>query len=145
MPKLAELLSPGKREATVADIAALAEDTVAKQSGLTGMAIKGAVGAAKKLDSNIIAKGTNRMLPEILAELEPLWQEFEDSSATDFGEFVVPRSGQVTNALMSVADRQAETIDVAALSKAYRSLRGQATKVVEPEVPELARILHKHM
>ena len=145
MTDLSQLLTADKREAVVADLAAFADATVAKQSGITGTAIKAAVAAAKKVDANIVPKGINRMLPDVLGDLQPHWQAFHAEGATDFGAFLAGRSAQVVDSLMAIADRNAESITMAPLAKAYNGLRGKAAKVIEPEVPELGRILQKHM
>lgn len=145
MTDLSQLLTADKRDAVVADLTGFADATVAKQSGLTGTAIKAAVAAARKVDANIVSKGVNRMLPDVLGDLQPHWQAYQDEGATDFGAFLVGRSAQVVDSLMAIADRNAESITVAPLAKAYNGLRGKAAKVIEPEIPELGRILQKHM
>ena len=145
MSSLSQLIESPKRSAVASDLAAFVEDAVSQQSGITGMAIKGAVAAAKKIDSGIVPKGMNRMLPDIVEGVEPLWQEFTASGQEDFGAFLQPRSAEVTDIIMGVADRNADSISVPTLAKAYSSLRGKASKIVEPQVPALARILQKHM
>ena len=75
------------------------------------MALKGAVAAAKKVDSAIITKALGRVLPDILDALDPHWQEFARSSEQDFGSFLEPRSTQVSDSIMSVADKHAEQIN----------------------------------
>lgn len=145
MTDLSQLLTDDKRPAVVADLAAFADATVAKQSGLSGTAMKGAVSAAKKIDGGIVAKGVNRMLPDVLGDLQPHWQAFQNEGGSDFGVFLDGRSSQVVDSLMAIADRNAESITVAPLAKAYNALRGKAAKVIEPEIPEFGRILQKHM
>lgn len=145
MTDLSQLLTDDKRSAVIADLAAFADATVAKQSGITGTAVKAAVAAAKKIDSDIVAKGMNRMLPDVLGDLQPHWQDFREENATDFGDFLASRSDRVVDSLMNVADRNAEQINVAPLAKAYNALRGKSAKLIAPEIPEFGRILQKHM
>lgn len=108
MSDLSQLLTDEKRPAVTADLATFAEDTVAAQKGITGAAVKAAVVTAKKLDSDIVTKGVNRMLPEILGDLQPHWTAFTADPSADFGNFLAGRSDQVVDALMAVADRNAE-------------------------------------
>lgn len=145
MTDLSSLLTDNKRDAVVADLAALADAAVGRQSGLSGTAIKAAVAAAKKIDAGIVAKGVNRMLPDVLGDLQPHWQAFQQDAEQDFGTFLAGRNDAVVDSLMSVADRNAESITVAPLAKAYNSLRGKGAKVIGPEIPEFGRILQKHM
>ncbi|GAB2516815.1 hypothetical protein CATRI_00030 [Corynebacterium atrinae] len=147
MSDLSQLLNDDKRPAVVADLAAFADATVSAQSGITGAAIKGAVGAAKEVDGDIMTKGARRTLPEILGDLQPHWQAYQEdpAGAADFGTFLEGRRDQVVDSLMGVADRNAEQITVPALAKAYNALRGKGAKVLEPTVPEFGRLLEKHM
>lgn len=145
MSQLSQLLDPTRRPAVVADLARFAETTAAAQSGITGMALKGALGAGKKVDADIVSKAVGRILPDILTHLEPAWQEYEASNSDDFGIFLAPRAGQVTDSILSAADEQANKVSVAALVKAYSSLRGKLAKIIEANVPELGRILQRHM
>lgn len=66
MAHLSELMSGPQRTAVISDCGELVERVVAKQSGITGMALKGAVAAAKKVDSAIITKALSRVLPDVL-------------------------------------------------------------------------------
>lgn len=145
MTDLSSLLTDNKRGAVVADLAALADAAVGRQSGISGTAIKAAVAAAKKIDADIVAKGVNRMLPDVLGDLQPHWQAFQEDAEQDFGTFLAGRNDAVVDSLMAVADRNAESITVAPLAKAYNSLRGKGAKVISPEIPEFGRILQKHM
>lgn len=145
MTDLSQLLTDDKRPHVVADLAALADTTVDKQSGISGTAIKAAVAAAKKIDGDIVTKGVNRMLPDVLGDLQPHWQAFQETPEQDFGAFLDGRHDMVVDSLMSTADRNAEQITVAPLAKAYNALRGRGAKVIGPEIPELGRTLQKHM
>ncbi|MDK8812584.1 hypothetical protein QP976_06220 [Corynebacterium striatum] len=145
MSSLSQLLETPIRTAVVAELVSLVDKVVAEQSGITGMAIKGAVSAAKKVDSDIVSKGINRMLPDLFGELESYWQEFQSSAQDDFGSYLGGNNKQVTDSLINVADRNADQINNAALAKTYNSLRNKVSKIVEPHVPEFGRILQKHM
>ncbi|QGU03304.1 DUF6918 family protein [Corynebacterium comes] len=145
MTDLSQLLTDDKRADVVAELAAFADATVAKQSGISGTAIKAAVAAARKIDGAIVAKGINRMLPDILGDLQPHWQAFRGDAEQDFGAFLAGREDLVVDSLMAVADRNAEQITVAPLAKAYNALRGKGAKIIGPEIPGFGRILQKHM
>lgn len=145
MTDLSSLLTDTKRDAVVADLAALADAAVSRQSGISGTAIKAAVSAARKIDADIVVKGVNRMLPDVLGDLQPHWQAFQGDAEQDFGTFLAGRNDAVVDSLMAVADRNAESITVAPLAKAYNALRGKGAKLISPELPEFGRILQKHM
>lgn len=145
MSNLSQLLEPQVRPALINELSEFIQQTVSEQSGISGMAIKGAVSTATRVNADIIPKGINQILPDMLGDLEPRWAEFEKAGATDFGAFLDKDSAQVADAVMSTADRHAERINVAPLAKAYKSLRNKGAKIVEGKVPELGRILQNHM
>ena len=145
MAHLSELMSGPQRTAVVSDCGELVEGVVAKQSGITGMALKGAVAAAKKVDAAIITKALDRVLPDVLDALDPHWQDFASNPEQDFGSFLAPRSAEVSDSIMLVADKHAEQINSPALSKPYNSLRGKASKFLTPAVPDFGRVLQQHM
>jgi len=138
-------MSGPQRTAVVSDCGELVEGVVAKQSGITGMALKGAVAAAKKVDAAIITKALDRVLPDVLDALDPHWQDFASNPEQDFGSFLAPCSAEVSDSIMSVADKHAEQINSPALSKPYNSLRGKASKFLTPAVPDFGRVLQQHM
>lgn len=145
MSNLSQLLEEPTRTSVVTALVSLVDYTVSEQSGITGMAIKGAVAAAKKVDADIVSKGINRALPDLLGEMESYWQEFETSPQEDFGTYLAGNDKAVADSILGVADRTADQVNNPALVKTYNSLRSKIAKIIEPQVPELARILQKHM
>lgn len=134
------------KHATVgAELSAFIETTVAEQKGISGMALKGAIGAAKTVNGDIVTKAANRLLPEVIEVLDPYWTQFEESGDADFGVFLAGHKAEVSSELLVMADRNAEKIDVPALKKAYSSLRGKAAGFIEPNVEGLGRIMQNHM
>lgn len=145
MSDLSTLLSPEKRPVVVAELTTLVDDVSAAQSGITGMAIKGALSAARKVNTDIVAKGVDRLLPEILGDLQAHWNAFEQSGQADFGAFLEPRANEVAESFLSTADRAVEQSGISAIKKVYGSLRSRGTKIISPQVPALGRLIHDHM
>lgn len=133
------------RPAVVADVEQLVNTTVSSQKGITGIALKGAVATAQKLDAQIVNKGINKMLPELVEALSPQWEAFQTSGETDFGVYLEGRQDEVADSILVVADRNAEAINVPALAKAYKALRGKAAGIVKPQIPAIGNIIQKHM
>ncbi|WJY90880.1 hypothetical protein CFAEC_00045 [Corynebacterium faecale] len=144
MTSLKNLLVDTGFDAAVSDMATFISTTVDKQSGLTGMALKGAMAAATKVDSNIVSKGSRRVLPEMADSLDPLWQEHTAGGGTDFGAHLADNKDRALDAILSVADRNAENINVPGLSKVYKGVRGKAAKVIEQELPAIGQLVEKH-
>lgn len=145
MANLTQLLQSPTRNAVVADLSTAADEAVSSLSGISGMAFKGALAAAKKADSKVVSKGVNQMLPELLNSLDSYWTEFEGSEQSDFGTYLDGRSSEITDAIMATADKSAEDIKAPGIARTYKSLRGKASSILEPNVPTIGRVLQRHM
>lgn len=143
MTNLRNLLSPPTRDAIVADLAQLIDTTVASQSGLTGMALKSAVTAVKKANADIIPQSLDRFLPQIVEEIEPFWEKYQNAGAADFGSFLASHEDEVLASMLSVGDRYSDKMPNA-VQGAYKALRGKAQKIVGPVLPELGAVIEKH-
>ncbi|MEL4359123.1 MULTISPECIES: DUF6918 family protein [unclassified Luteococcus] len=132
------LLNPTNRPQVVQAISTVIDQEVAGKGGLGGMALKGAYASAKKMKDGIVVKGTNAMLPDIAAALEPYWNAKGDQ---DFGAYLASRSGEVADDLLTVADAKAASPDNAAIAKLYKPIRGKAKGYVEEALPRLAAAL----
>ncbi|BAU94269.1 hypothetical protein N24_0007 [Corynebacterium suranareeae] len=145
MTSLKDLLVSTNFDAAVKDMSAFIEETVSKQSGITGIALKGAMAAATKVDSDIVTKGSRRLLPEMADSLDGLWQDYKaNGGATDFGAHLEANSSSALDAILNVADRNANNINVPGLDKVYKGVRGKAAKVIEQELPKIGQLIEKH-
>lgn len=147
MGNFVDSLTQTNREAAVQDLTTLANDTVESQSGLSGKLVKGAYAAAKKLDANIVSKGTDRLLPDIARELEPYWDEYtsQGSDAGSFGDFLGQRRDEVAEGILKTADSKAESVNNPAVSKIYGPVRGKVSSIVKDNIPALGDTLEKHV
>ncbi|OFT84252.1 hypothetical protein [Corynebacterium sp. HMSC29G08] len=143
MTDLNNLLTEANRANVVADIARLVDNVVANQSGLTGMALKSAVAAGKKADADAIPKGVNRFLPQIVSELEPLFQDYLSAGAGSFGAFLGTRESDVVEKILAAADGATGEMP-SAVQKVYSTLRGKAGKIISPALPELGDIIERY-
>lgn len=128
------LLDPARRPQAVDALSAVVNDEVKAKSGISGAAIKTAFGAATKVDSSIVHKAIDKMLPDFAAKLEPYWAAKGDQP---FGTHLAGQSDAVANSLLEVTDQRAADPDNAALSKAYGMLRGKAKDNVVAALPRL--------
>jgi hypothetical protein len=66
------LLAPARREALIADLVALVEKHVAGRSGLRGVTLRAGLGAVRRKLPDAIPRTVTRLLPDLVAALEPL-------------------------------------------------------------------------
>lgn len=94
---LSVLLDETRRAPLVSDLSALVDRTISEQSGITGMAIKGAAAAAKKLQADIVPVGVNRLLPNLLGSLQP-HADAAAAADAEFGAYLANNVEAVTGA-----------------------------------------------
>lgn len=143
MTDLNSLLNSPTRTEVVADLTRLADTTVSNQSGLTGMALKSAIGAAKKADADALSKGINQLLPSVVEELTPHWSEYEGSGKDSFGAYLADNEESVTESVLKIGDSFAGRAP-APVQKVYSSMRGKVGKIVAPALPEFGDIIERH-
>lgn len=140
---LKSLLNDSTRSAVVADLTKLADTTISNQSGLTGMALKSAVGAAKKADADALSKGINQLMPSIVEELTPHWESYEGSGTGSFGAHLADNEDSVTESVLKIGDSFADRAP-GPVQKVYSSMRGKVGKIVAPALPEFGDIIERH-
>lgn len=151
MTDLSAALTGSQREAVVHDLAAFADQTVSQQSGVSGIAIKGAYSAVQKIRPDFIARAIDGLLPDLAEALQPHWNDYreagggEPDTAGTFGTFLDNRREQVADSLLEIADRTADRLDNATLVKIYRGVRGRGEKVLAANVAGIGRVVEKHV
>ena len=103
------LLTPDTWSHVIADCQKLIEQEVSGKSGVSGTAVKLAYRTANTFASGYLQATVESLLPEMVAELEPYWTDFNASGASGFGDYLVKRGEEVSEALLSVTDAKAET------------------------------------
>jgi hypothetical protein len=77
----------------------------------------------------------------MVAELEPYWA---DCHASGFGDYLVKRGDEVSEALLSVTNARAETAERPAILKVYRAVRGSAAKHVMAALLNVGSLVQKY-
>ena len=138
------LLAPDTKPQVVNDCCALIDSEVSSKSGISGTAVKLAYKTASTFASGYLQTMVESLLPDMIAELEPYWADFTASGASDFGDYLVKRSDEVSEALLSVTDARAEKSSRATVIKAYRSVRGGAGKHIQAALPQVGELVAKY-
>jgi hypothetical protein len=128
----------------VADCLKLIEQEVSSKSGVSGTAVKLAYKTANTFASGYLQATVENLLPDMVAELEPYWAEFIASGASGFGDYLVKRGEEVSEALLSVTDSRAENSERPVILKAYRAVRGGAAKHVVAALPNVGFLVQKY-
>ncbi len=138
------LLAPDTWPQVVADCQQLIAQEVSAKSGVSGTAVKLAYKTAKTFASGYFQATVENLLPDMVAELEPFWADFEASGASGFGDYLVKRGEEVSEVLLSVTDARAQTAQRPTILKAYRAVRGGAAKHVVAALPNVGSLVQKY-
>jgi len=138
------LLAPDVQPNVVVDCMALIEQEVRGKSGVSGAAVKLAYKTAKTFAKGYLQDTVVKLLPEFVAALEPYWADFTASGASGFGDYLVKRGEEVSEALLAVTDARTKTSQRAAILKAYAAVRGSAAKHIEAALPAVGALVEKY-
>jgi hypothetical protein len=138
------LLAPDAWPHVIADCQRLIEQEVRAKSGVSGTAVKLAYKTANTFASGYIASMVESLLPDMVTELEPFWADFHASGASGFGDYLVKRGDEVSEALLSVTDARAKVSQRATILKAYGAVRGGAAKHIVAALPGVGALVEKY-
>jgi hypothetical protein len=138
------LLAPDTQPAVVADCLKLIEQEVASKSGISGTAVKLAYKTANAFASGYLQHTVESLLPDFVTELEPFWADFAASGAGGFGDYLVKRGDEVSQALLSVTDAKAKVSERPTIIKAYGAVRGGAAKHIVAALPNVGAMVQKY-
>ena len=138
------LLTPENKPHVIDDCLTLIDEEVKGKSGISGTAVKLAYKTANAFASGYLRGMVELLAPDMIIELEPFWADFSASGAGDFGDYLVKHGDEVSEALLSVTDRRAETSTRPTILKAYKTVRGGASKHVTAALPALGALVQKY-
>lgn len=138
------LLAPDTKPQVVKDCCALIDSEVAGKSGISGTAVKLAYKTVSAFASGYVRQTVESLLPQIVGKLQPFWADFNASGSSGFGDYLVKRGDEVSEALLSVTDARAEKSSRATVIKAYRSVRGGAGKHIQAALPRVGELVTKY-
>ena len=138
------LLTPDTEPSVVADSLTLIEQEVRGKSGISGAAVKLAYKTAKTFAKGYLQSTVESLLPDLVTELEPYWADFTASGASGFGDYLVKRGDEVSEALLSVSDARARMSERPVIIKAYGTVRGSAGKHIVAALPAVGALVEKY-
>ena len=138
------LLAPEVRPQVVADCQALVKQELSAKSGISATAIKVAYKVVTTFAPGYYQSSVESMLPDMTDQLEPFWADFTTTGGSEFGDYLAKRGDEVAEALLVVTDAMARGSDRAAIVKAYKSVRGSASKHIQTALPNLGGMVQKY-
>jgi len=136
---------PPHREQVVTECCALVDGQVKAKGGLSGMAIKGVYATVKTFKRGLVPSVVTALLDDWLTKLQPHYDKWEAGGTGTFAEFVISRSDDVAEDLLSVTDQRAKKSEHGTVKKLYEKNRSSAKKNVVEAIPDLARMVERHI
>jgi len=138
---LVEQLGKDRRPAVIEDCVALIDAQV-KQKGFV---IKSAYATIKAIKRKFVPEVVDALLDDWLGKLQPHYDKWQVAKTTPLKDFMVARSEDVAEDLLSVTDQRAEKTSHTTAKKMYLRMRDGAKKNVVEAIPDLAKMLEKHL
>jgi hypothetical protein len=138
------LLGPNTMPQVISDCQALVDHEISGKSGVSAAAIKVAYKGVTTFAPGYYQSALTAMLPLFTEQLEPFWSDFLYSGGSNFGDYLAKRGEEVAEALLAVTDRLAGTSDKAAIVRAYKTVRGSASKNIEAALPNLGDLIQRY-
>lgn len=141
MSSLVEQLgNEAKRPAVIEDCVNLIDAQV-KQKGFI---IKSAYATIKAIKKGFVPEVVDSLLNDWLNKLQPHYDKWQANKTTSLSDFLVSRSDDVAEDLLSVTDARAEKSSHTTAKKMYGKMRDGAKRNVVEAIPDLAKLVEKH-
>jgi hypothetical protein len=125
-----------------ADCAKLMDEQVSSKSGVSGMAFKATYRVVKGLSANYIPGAIQRLLPEAICALEPMWEKGIQSGNPV--SYLTENSELTADTILSVTDAKIQRVRNGLICTSYNKLRKSVKGDISAAVPGFAEILGKH-
>ncbi len=129
------------RQAVIADCIDLI-DLQVKQKGFL---VKSAYATIKAIKRKFVPETVDALLDEWLGKVQPHFDKWAATKTSTLTEFLVSRSDDVAEDLLSVTDERAQRSSHGTAKKMYLKMRDGAKKNVVEAIPDLAKMIEKHL
>jgi hypothetical protein len=107
--------------------------------------IKGAYSTIKTIKKGFVSETVDALLDDWLGRLQPHYDKWETAKSSTFADYVIARSDDVAEDLLKVTDERAAKTSHTTAKKMYGRMRDSAKRNVVEAIPDLARLLEKHL
>jgi len=133
------------RPRVVAECVTMIDQQVRAKGGMRGMTVRAAYATIKTLKRGFVTGVVEALLDDWLGKLEPYYARWGSGGSGTFSEYLTARSDEVAEDLLVVTDQRAETTKHTTAKKYYFKMRDKAKENVVDAVPELARLIERHL
>lgn len=117
-------------------------DAQVKQKGFV---IKSAYATIKAIKKRFVPEVVDALLDDWMGKIQPHYDKWVASKPSSFSDYIIARSEDVAEDLLSVTDARAEKTSHTTAKKMYMRMRDSAKKNVVEAIPELSRMIERHL
>ena len=143
-----KLLENGSRAGVVQDCVGLVDGQVAAKKGVSGMMIKGGYKAFKAIKPTIVKEAVEILLDDFVVVLDNHYDAYlaeDPNKGTPFEKWAVMRDHKIADDMLGITDGMMNRSNKKAIKKIYQGMRKVAEKNVAEAVPDMARLIVKHV
>jgi hypothetical protein len=138
------LLAPDVEPAVGTECYQLIGQELNDKSGVSGTALKLAYKTVNAFMPGHIEFMVRDLLPDMVDQLDPFWADFRSSGGAEFGDYLTKRGDEVAEALLTVTDARCAASGRPTVIKAYKSVRGNASKHITAALPRVGALVQKY-
>ena len=120
-------------------------DLVEAQVKSKGFMIKRAYAAIKAVKKRFVPEVIDTLLDDWLAKMQLHYDKWDATKPGAFSDYIIARSDDVAEDLLSVTDERAERSSHGTTKKIYAHMRDSAKKNVVEAIPDLARLIERRL
>ena len=120
-------------------------DLIDAQVKQKGFVIKSAYATIKAIKKRFVPEVVDSLLDDWLNKLQPHYDKWAQTKPSSFSDYVIARSDDVAEDLLSVTDARAEKTSHTTAKKMYLRMRDSAKKNVVEAIPELSKLIERHL
>jgi hypothetical protein len=120
-------------------------DLVEGQVKTKGFMLKSAYATIKAVKKRFVPEVVDALLDEWLGKLQPHYDKWETTKPGSFSDYIIARSDDVAEDLLSVTDERAAKTSHGTAKKMYARMRDTAKKNVVEAIPDLARLIERRL
>ncbi len=130
-----------QRQTLITQIEHVVDGRVAQQTGIGGLAIKGAYKTVQKVKKGFVTASIEFLLDGWLGKIQVYWDAFVDTQGVSFSQFLGPQARQVAGDMLTVTDAHINNSEYKTVAKLYRKLRPTAQEHVAGAVPDICDVI----
>ena len=120
-------------------------DLIDAQVKQKGFVMKSAYATIKAIKKKFVFETVDALLDDWMGKIQPHYDRWLVSKPSSFSDYIIARSEDVAEDLLSVTDARAEKTSHTTAKKMYMRMRDSAKKNVVEAIPELSRMIERHI